>query len=49
MLVRDLMDRLFDCSARELVVEAFGSRKISRKELNEIRKLLDELSHERTG
>jgi BlaI family transcriptional regulator, penicillinase repressor len=43
-LVRDLMDRLFDGSARELVVEALGSKKISRKELTEIRKLLDELN-----
>src|SRR5262245_6977580 len=42
-LVRDLMDRLFDGSARELVVEALGSKKISRKELTEIRKLLDDL------
>ena len=42
-LVRDLMDRLFDGSARELVVEALGSKKISRKELTEIRKLLDNL------
>jgi predicted transcriptional regulator len=42
-LVRDLMDRLFDGSARELVVEALGSKKISQKELTEIRKLLDQL------
>ena len=42
-IVRDLMDRLFDGSAREMVVEALGSKKISRKELTEIRKLLDDL------
>lgn len=42
-LVRDLMDRLFDGSARELVVEALGSKRISRKELSEIKKLLDDL------
>lgn len=42
-LVRDLMDRLFDGSARELVVQALGSHKVSRKEIREIRKLLDEL------
>lgn len=42
-LVRDLMDRLFDGSARELVVQALGSHKVSRSEIREIRKLLDEL------
>ena len=42
-IVRDLMDRLFDGSAREMVVEALGSKRISRKELTEIRKLLDDL------
>jgi BlaI family transcriptional regulator, penicillinase repressor len=43
-LVRDLMDRLFDGSARELVIEALGSKKVSRKELTEIRNLLDRLN-----
>jgi len=42
-LVRDLMDRLFDGSARELVVQALGTHKVSRSEIREIRKLLDEL------
>lgn len=42
-LVRDLMDRLFDGSARELVVQALGTQKVSRNEIRELRKLLDEL------
>lgn len=42
-LVRDLMDRVFDGSARELVLQALGARKVSAQELSEIRKLLDEL------
>ena len=41
-LVRDLMERLFDGSARELVLEALGARKVSAQELREIRKLLDD-------
>ena len=42
-LVRDLMDRLFDGSARELVLQALGTNKVSRSEIREIRKLLDDL------
>jgi len=42
-LVRDLMDRLFDGSARELVIQALGAHKVSRSEIREIRKLLDDL------
>jgi BlaI family penicillinase repressor len=42
-LVRDLMDRLFDGSARDLVLQALGSHKVSRNEIREIRKLLDDL------
>jgi len=42
-LVRDLMERLFDGSARELVVQALGAHKVSRAEIREIRKLLDDL------
>src|SRR5262245_48852250 len=42
-LVRDLMERLFDGSARELVVQALGAHKVSRSEIREIRKLLDDL------
>ncbi|MDQ3624847.1 MAG: BlaI/MecI/CopY family transcriptional regulator [Verrucomicrobiota bacterium] len=42
-LVRDLMERLFDGSARDLVLEALGARKVSARELREIRQLLDQL------
>jgi BlaI family transcriptional regulator, penicillinase repressor len=42
-LVRDLMDRLFDGSAHELVVQALGAHKVSRSDIREIRKLLDNL------
>jgi len=42
-LVRDLMDRLFDGSAHQLVLQALGSHKVSAKEIREIRKLLDKL------
>ena len=42
-LVRDLMDRAFAGSARELVLHALGARKVSAAELSEIRKLLDDL------
>jgi predicted transcriptional regulator len=42
-LVRDLMDRLFDGSAHQLVLQALGSRKVSAREIREIRKLLDDL------
>jgi BlaI family penicillinase repressor len=42
-LVRDLMDRLFDGSAHQLVLQALGSRKVSPSEIREIRKLLDHL------
>jgi len=41
--IRDLLDRVFGGSVQELVLQALGTRKISRTELREIRKLLDEL------
>lgn len=41
-LVRDLLDRVFDGSATKLVVQALAAKKTSRKELAEIRKLLDQ-------
>jgi predicted transcriptional regulator len=44
-LVRDLMDRLFDGSARELVLQALGTKKVSASELRDIRKLLDQLEN----
>ena len=43
-LVRDLMERLFDGSARELVLEALGAHKVSPEELREIRRLLDDFA-----
>ena len=43
-LVDDLVDRAFGGSASALVMRALGSRPASRAELDEIRKLLDELS-----
>ena len=42
-LVGDLLNRLFDGSVRELVVQALGSKKVTPAELREIRKLLDQL------
>jgi predicted transcriptional regulator len=44
-LIRDLLDRAFGGSARQLVLQALSSRKASPAELAEIRKLLDELEH----
>jgi BlaI family transcriptional regulator, penicillinase repressor len=41
-LVRDLLDRVFDGSAAKLVMQALATKKASRKELDEIRKLLDD-------
>jgi predicted transcriptional regulator len=42
-LVRDLLDRAFDGSAHQLVMQALSTKKASHKELAEIRKLLDTL------
>lgn len=42
-LVADLLDRAFGGSMRNLVMHALSSRKASRKELAEIRSLIDEL------
>ena len=38
---RDLVDRAFGGSAAKLVVQALATKKASRQELAEIRKLLD--------
>jgi BlaI family transcriptional regulator, penicillinase repressor len=40
-LVGDLLDKVFDGSAAKLVLQALATRKASRAELVEIRKLLD--------
>lgn len=42
-LVDDLLDRAFAGSARNLVMQALSSRRASPQELEEIRKLLDEM------
>jgi BlaI family penicillinase repressor len=42
-IVRDLVNTVFGGSARKLVMQAVQSHKISREELAEIRKLLDQL------
>jgi BlaI family transcriptional regulator, penicillinase repressor len=41
-LARDLMERAFSGSARALMVGALSSRKASKKELAELRRLLDD-------
>jgi predicted transcriptional regulator len=41
-LVTDLLDRVFDGSATRLVMQALAAKKTSRKELAEIRKLLEQ-------
>jgi predicted transcriptional regulator len=40
-LVTDLLERVFDGSASKLVMQALAAKKTSRKELDEIRALLD--------
>jgi predicted transcriptional regulator len=40
-LVRDLLDRAFGGSTAQFVLQALASRKTSREELDEIRRLLD--------
>lgn len=42
-LVGDLLERAFGGSAQQLVLQALSSKKASRAELAEIRKLLDEM------
>jgi predicted transcriptional regulator len=41
-IVTDLLERVFDGSAAKLVMQALATKKASRKELDEIRKLLDQ-------
>jgi predicted transcriptional regulator len=42
-LVRDLLDRAFGGSARQLVVQALSAKKASKADLAEIRRLLDQM------
>ncbi len=46
-LARDLLDRAFSGSAKELMMGALSSRKASPEELAELRKLLEEYQGER--
>lgn len=50
-LVGDLLDRAFDGSAANLVLQALAARPASREEMTEIRKILDRAAHDdnRTG
>jgi len=41
-LVDDLLERAFDGSAKQLVMQALASRKASAQELDEIRKMIDD-------
>ena len=41
-LVRDLLDRAFDGSSAKLVMQALATKRASREELAEIRRMLDE-------
>jgi predicted transcriptional regulator len=46
-LVRDLVDRAFDGSSIQLVMQALSAKKASPKELAEIRQLLESMEGER--
>lgn len=48
-IVSDLMERLFDGSAKQLVLHAISTQAASANELAEIRKLLDEVEANRKG
>jgi predicted transcriptional regulator len=41
-LLGDLIDRAFDCSAKQLVMHVLSHKKASAEDLSEIRQLLDE-------
>jgi len=43
LLIRDLLDRAFDGSARRLILGALSAKKVTPEELREIRKILDKL------
>lgn len=42
-MLGDLMNRVFDGSVRDLVLQALGSKKVTPSDLREIRKMLDEM------
>jgi predicted transcriptional regulator len=47
-LVADLLRRAFDNSARQLVVQALSAKKVSKAELGEIRRLIDQAEKEQS-
>src|SRR5947209_1633001 len=47
MFEKGLLERAFAGSARDLVLGALGSKKVSAEELREIRKVLDQFERER--
>jgi len=48
-LVRDIIDRAFGGSLRQLVLEALASKKTSAKDLEEIRQMIDEAQAGKKG
>lgn len=46
-MVTDLMDRLFDGSALEMVTQALGAKKINAKEMTKIRELINNLGEDK--
>lgn len=46
-LVRDLLDKAFDGSARELIIQALSARRTSSKELAEIRQMIEQLERKK--
>lgn len=46
-LVRDLLDKAFDGSARELIIQALSAKRTSSKELAEIRQIIQELERKK--
>ncbi len=46
-MVGDLVHRVFEGSLGQLVLQALGTRKLSGEEIQEIKKLLDQQTHER--
>lgn len=44
-MMRDLMDRVYGGSPGRMVIQALSSKKASQEELDEIRKLLDQLQN----
>src|SRR5437868_5226621 len=46
-LVRDLLERAFDGSAPDLVMQALSAKKASSEELSQIRKILDEMEKDK--